>query len=85
MYILESTDVSAVQRLSLTTDPLRFTFFRQCLTGTMRDSWDIVAAAQPQTVNGHQAALTAFIAEVIRATDLADQRHYLETSKSPTR
>ena len=81
--ILEFIDVSAVQRLSLTTGPLHFTFFRQCLTGTMRDSMDIVAAAPPQTVNGHQAALMAFIAEVIRATDLADQSHYLETSKKP--
>ena len=42
--------------------------------GTMRDSWDIVAAAQPQTVNGHQAALTAFIAEVIWAMVLLDKR-----------
>ena len=80
---LEFSDVSAVQRLSLTTGPLHFTFFRQCLTGTMRDRWDIVAAAQPQTVNGHQAVLTSFITKVIRATDLADQRHYLETSKKP--
>ena len=48
---------------------------------TMRDSWDIVATDQPQTVNGHQVTLTAFIAELIWATDLTDQCPYLRTSK----
>lgn len=63
--------------------PLRFTFFRQCLTGTIRDEWDNISALQPPTCVGFQAAITNLLHDIIRPTDLADQRHYLETSKKP--
>ena len=38
--VLEFEDVLAPPHLSLTTGPLKFSFFRQCLGGTICDQWD---------------------------------------------
>ena len=38
--VLEFEDVLAPPCLSLMTGPLKFSFFRQCLGGTIRDQWD---------------------------------------------
>ena len=63
--ILEFQDVSAGPRLSLTTGPLKFTYYRQTLRGTKRDKWDTIANIQPQTLAGFQAAIDAFVNESI--------------------
>ena len=83
--ILEFQDVSAGARLSLTTGPLKFTYYRQTLQGTKRDKWDTIASVQPQTVLGFQAAIDAFINESIQPTDLADEQHYLQMCRKPHR
>lgn len=81
--VLEFRDVAAVQRLNLSTGPLRFAFFRQCLTGVIRDQWDNIVDGMAETVANHATAIQRLMATLIRPTDLADQRHYLETSKKP--
>ena len=48
--ILEFEDVSAPPHLSLTTGPLKFSFFRQCLGGTICDQWDTLADGLNETV-----------------------------------
>ena len=81
--VLEFDDVSAVPRLSLTMGPLKFSFFRQCLSGTICDKWDVLADGVNETLLNFTAARDRLIAELVRPTDLTDQRHYLETSKKP--
>ena len=83
--ILEFQDVSAGARLSLTTGPLKFTYYQQMLQGTKRDKWDTIASIQPQTLAGFQAAIDAFVNESIRPTDLADEQHYLQMFGKPHR
>ena len=41
--VLEFDDVSAIPHLSLTMGPLKFSFFQQCLGGTIHDKWDALA------------------------------------------
>ena len=81
--VLEFEDVSATPHLSLTTGPLKFSFFRQCLGGTIRDQWDTLRDSLNETIANFTVARNNLIAELVRPTDLADQRHYLETSKKP--
>ena len=81
--VLEFDDVAAVPRLSLTTGPLKFSYFRQCLGGTIRDKWDILADGLNEMVANFLLVRNELIAELVRPTDLADQSHYLETSKKP--
>ena len=81
--VLEFDDVAAVAPLSLTTGPLKFSYFRQCLGGTIRDKWDVLADGRNETVANFQLVCNELIAELVCPTDLADQRHYLETSKKP--
>ena len=81
--VLEFDDVAAVPRLSLTTGPLKFSYFRQCLGGTIRDKWDVLADGRNETVANFLLIRNELIAELVCPADLADQRHYLETSKKP--
>ena len=83
--ILEFEDVSAPPRLSLTTGPIKFSFFHQCLGGTIRDQWDTLADGLNETLANFNHVRNNLIAGLVRPTDLADQRHYLETSKKPYR
>ena len=71
--VLEFDDVSAVPRLSLTTGPLKFSFFRQCLGGTIHDKWVVLANGCNETVANFQLVRNELIAELVRPTDLADQ------------
>ena len=81
--VLEFDDVSAIPRLSLTMGPLKFSYFRQCLGGTICNKWDVLADGHNETVTNFQLVRNELIAELVCPTDLADQRHYLETSKKP--
>ena len=80
--VLEFDDVSAVPRLSITTGPLKFSYFRKCLGGTIHDKWDVLADGRNETVANFELVRNELIAELFHPTDLADQHHYLETSKS---
>ena len=73
--ILEFDDVSTIPRLSLTMGPLKFSYFRQCLGGTICDKWDVLADGCNETVANFQHVRNEFMAELVRPTDLADQRH----------
>ena len=81
--ILEFEDVLAPPCLLLTTGPLKFSFFRQCLGGTICDQWDTLADGLNETVANFTNVRNNLIAGLVCPTDLADQRHYLETSKKP--
>ena len=81
--VLEFDDVSAVPRLSLTTGPLKVSYFRQCLGGTICDKWDVLADGDKETIANFLLVRNEVIAELVRPTDLADQQHYSETSKKP--
>ena len=71
--ILELDDVSAVPWLSLTMGPLKFSYFRQCLGGTICDKWDVLADRRNETVVNFQLICNELMAELVRPTDLADQ------------
>ena len=64
-------------------DLLSFHNVWQCLGGTIRDKWDVLADRRNETVANFQLVRNELIAELVRPTDLADQQHYLETSKKP--
>ena len=81
--ILELTDVAAAGRLNLTSDPLHYSYFRQCLEDGVCDHWDIVAAGNPQTVASFQASLEAFLPYFLHPTDYADQVNYLNNAPKP--
>ena len=81
--VLEFEDVLAPPRLSLMTGPLKLSFFRQCLGGTIHDQWDTLTDDLNETVANFTIASNNLIAELVHPTDLADQQHYLETSKKP--
>ena len=80
--ILEFEDVSAPPHLSLTTGPLKFSFFRQCLGGTICNQWDTLADGLNATVANLTNVRNNLIAGLVHPTD---QHHYLETSKKPYR
>ena len=61
--VLKFDDVSAIPRLSLTTGPLKFSYFRQCLGGTIRDKWDVLADACNETAANFQLVRNELIAE----------------------
>ena len=73
--VLEFEDVSAPPRLSLTTGPLKFSFFRQCLAGMIRDQWVTLTDGLNETIANFTIARNNLIAELVRPTGLADQRH----------
>ena len=75
--VLEFEDV-----LSLTTGPLKFSFFQQCLGSTICDQWDTLTDGLNETIANFTIARNNLIAELVRPTDLADQRHYLEMSNN---
>ena len=81
--ILEFEDVSAPPHLSLTTGPLKFSFFRQCLGGTIHNQWDTLVDGLNETMANFTNVRNNLIAGLVRPTDLVDQCHYLETSKKP--
>ena len=83
--VLEFKDASAPLHLSLTTGPLKFSFFRQCLGSTIHDQWDTLVDGLNETVANFTIACNNLIAGLVCPTDLADQQHYLETSKKPYR
>ena len=53
--------------------------------GTIRDQWDTLTDGLNETIANFTIARNNLIAELVCPTDLADQRHYLETSKKPYR
>eukprot|EP00977_Amphora_coffeiformis_P009356 scaffold2144_cov98-Amphora_coffeaeformis.AAC.1 len=63
--------------------PKLFALFRQIVTGTIRDEWDLATQGQPATVVGFQQSIDVFLRRYILATDLADQKRYLDTAKKP--
>ena len=82
---LEFEDVLVPPCLLLTTGPLKFSFFRQCLGGTICNQWDTLADGLNETMANFINVRNNLIAGLVRPTDLADQRHYLEMSKKPYR
>ena len=81
--IKEFNDVTAQDRLHLVTGPLRFTFFRKCLGGTVRDNWDIARQNINQDLAGFDTAIQTFKSKFLNETDFADQKHYLENFEKP--
>ena len=71
--VLEFDDVSAIPHLSLTTGPLKFPFFRQCLGGTIQDKWDVLANGCNEMVANFLIICDNLIAELVHPTNLADQ------------
>lgn len=86
-YILrtihEFEDVLVADRLDLESGPKRYSQFRKCLGGTIRNNWDVARRDNPATIDGFNASMQAFIAKFVKDTDLADQKQYLDTLKKP--
>lgn len=81
--ISEFKDASQATRLNLSTGPLKFEKFRECLTGAMRADWDEAREGKPETNAGFDLALTDFIGKTIDEDDFENQKLYLQTVKKP--
>ena len=75
--------LAAAGRLNLTTGPLRYSYFHQCLEDGICDHWDVIATGNAQTVIGFQASLEPFLPYFLRPTDYADQVNYLNNAPMP--
>ena len=60
-----------------------YRLFRQTVSGSIRDEWDLARAGKPNTVAGFQTACDDFVNRFVLPTDLEDQKRYLETAKKP--
>lgn len=86
-YILrtvhEFDDLCIDERLKLTDGPKKYAFFRRCLGGTVRDTWDTAKMGEAPTNDGFKATMKKFIAEYITPDGLVNQKYYLDTLKKP--
>ena len=75
----EFVDVATDNRLHLSTGPLKYEFFRQCLGGQARAHWDTIVHAQRggQTLPNFNAAITSWFSKYFEATAIHDQKQYL--------
>ena len=70
--------------MNLSSGALRFQYFRQCLGGEARDTWDEVTAEVGGTaIPDFDAAMENFIRKFIQTTALADQTRYLSNTVKP--
>jgi hypothetical protein len=82
----EFHDVASAGRLNLSTGPLKFAKFRECLGGSIRDQWDVVKVLQATETNDtFKAAVNAFLLKYLRESDLMKQRLYMDTTPKPFR
>ena len=72
-------------RLHLSTGPLRYEKFRECLGGNILDTWDAVSTGTPNTVAGFQTAVENLIAQYLVPTAQSDQAQYLQNCRKPFR
>jgi len=80
---LEFREACGVASLNLTTGPLRFGKWRECLEEPFRSEWDDVRQNHPVTVAGFELALMEFLQRYFVPTDYLDQRRYLGQVKKP--
>ena len=82
----EFHDVASAGRLNLSTGPLKFAKFRECLGGSIRDQWDVVKANHANETNAtFDLAIAEFIKKFLRESDLLKQKHYMDTAPKPYR
>ena len=81
--VIEFEDAAGNERLRLTTGPLLFAKFRECLGTTFRTDFDRLRVVHPQTVAGFEAVKIQFLNEYIPTTAAMDQVQYLRTTKKP--
>ena len=79
--ILEFQDCCSAERLNVTRGPELFKFFRLCLGGTIRDTWDITKIHHQLTIPGFASALEDFLKAFLKPNDLFQQKKYLENFK----
>lgn len=83
-FILEFDEAMEPPDLNAINDgPTLYALFRQVVSGTIRDEWDLARQGLPQTVAGFQQAIDRFLCRYFLSTDLADQRRYLDTTTKP--
>ena len=80
----EFRDISTTERLDLNSGPLKFEFFRQCMTGQARAHWDVaVANAGGNGENEFNAAVTEWFSQYFEPTAFHDQKQYfLQATKA---
>jgi len=81
--MIEFEDAAGHERLRLTTGPLLYAKFRECLGPTLKAIFDGLREGQPQTVAGFYATLHEFIRPYIPETAAMDQVQYLLTTRKP--
>jgi len=81
--MIEFEDAAGHERLRLTSGPLLYAKFRECLGPTLKTIFDGIRNGQPQTIAGFHAALREFIRRYIPATAAMDQVQYLRTTQKP--
>ena len=73
----EFCDLCRDTRLDLSTGPLKFEFFRQCLSGAARAKWDVAVAAGGAATNADfETAIAAWFTHYFEATAVHDQKEY---------
>jgi hypothetical protein len=79
----EFYDACSANRLSLTTGAARFSKFRECLGPAFRGPWDVARQNEPNTVQGFNNSVDAFLANYFLPTDFIDQMNYMNTARMP--
>ena len=79
--IEEFRDICAQGRLDLSTGPIKYEKFRECLTGTARSDWDSVKDEFPHDNDGFAYAVDAFIRLMIDENDFEKQKAYMHKEK----
>ena len=77
--IIEFEDVSGGDRMDIENNiTLKFKYFRQCLGCEIRTIWDYARAGKPDTEDGWDDAIAAFIAHYFKPADFHAQKKYME-------
>ena len=82
--LIEFEDAADNEWLHLTTGPLLFAKFRECLGTTFKAIFDRLRVGQPQTLAGFHGTLREFIVPYIPETAAMDQVQYLWTTQRPS-
>lgn len=86
LYVIDQFyDAADGDRLHLTTGPIRYSKFRQVLTGDLRITWQQISDSREaqKTIATFDEDIDLFIAQYFSPTSADDQREYLRSSTKP--
>ena len=83
--IIDFFDACEDEILKLSTGPLCFQYFRTLLSDNIKATWDGIRNGKPTSKDSFLACVKELIGNKIRASDLHDQKKYLDNASKPFR